>query len=385
MIDTLHKKIVEFTAHIVRIASMSGQEGELAAAVAVAMKELKYDEVWVDDFGNVIGKRVGTKPGRRVLFDAHMDNVPVTDPEQWKHAPFGGEISGGRIWGRGSTDTKGSLAGMVVGIGSLPEDEIHGTIFVSGTVNEEVFEGGGLEKVAEIVKPEMVVIGEPNECNLGIGQRGRAGILFTQHGIAAHSATPYHGDNAVYTAEKAIQMFRNMEMPGSRWLGNGLLELIDIASKPLPSLSTVPYECNIHYDRRLVETESQESVISGMREILGDHENYDLDYKQVLYKTYTGKEITLPDFHPAWYTSEDSLIVKWSNSVLNSAGFRPEKLIIPFCTNGSSSAGILKIPTIVFGPSSIHLAHITDEYIEINELTRGMDGYIALARELGRS
>ncbi|MGE5137943.1 MAG: M20/M25/M40 family metallo-hydrolase, partial [Rudaea sp.] len=166
----IRNEIVAFTRELVALPSLPGREREVALAVEARMRRLDYDEVWIDEFGSVAGIRRGTGPGPAVLFDSHTDTVEVTSLPEWKHDPFGGELSDGRIWGRGSTDMKGALAATVLTIGRLPREEFRGTIIVSGSVGEEVIEGEALSHVVARVRPDFVVICEPSECRLGIGQ-----------------------------------------------------------------------------------------------------------------------------------------------------------------------------------------------------------------------
>ena len=55
----------------------------------------------------------GKRKGKTILFDGHIDTVPVPDPSKWEHDPFGGELTGGKIFGRGASDMKGALSAMV--------------------------------------------------------------------------------------------------------------------------------------------------------------------------------------------------------------------------------------------------------------------------------
>ncbi len=126
---------------LVRHESLSGQEGAVADAVEREMKALGYDEVERDELGSVVGVVAGARPGARVLLDAHMDVVPATEPERWRYPPFSAARAEGRIWGRGTTDIKGSLAALVVAIGTLPRAELAGTLVVSASVGEEKVEG----------------------------------------------------------------------------------------------------------------------------------------------------------------------------------------------------------------------------------------------------
>ena len=106
---------------------------------------------------------------------------------------------------------------------------------------------------------------------------------------------------------------------------------------------------------------------------------------EVKFNTYTGKTIEALDFHPIWIIESTSPWIKRAQAGLKESGINAKFTTAHYCTNGSQSAGVKNIPTIIFGPSSILLAHIIDEYIEISELLRGVEGYLGLARSLGDS
>ncbi len=64
------------------------------------------------------------------------------------------------------------MAAMIAGLGSLDRSQFQGTIYVIGSVGEETFEGIGLQQVVDAIHPDVVVVGEPTNCQLGFGQRG---------------------------------------------------------------------------------------------------------------------------------------------------------------------------------------------------------------------
>ncbi len=142
-------ELIRFTQELVRCPGFSGDEAKTAAAVTRQMKELGYDKVEVDRWGNVIGTICGARPGPTIVFDGHMDVVPIRMPELWEHEPYGGEISDGKIWGRGTTDMKGGLAACLCAAAFVDRANIAGTILVTATVAEELVIGRGLGKVLE--------------------------------------------------------------------------------------------------------------------------------------------------------------------------------------------------------------------------------------------
>ena len=118
---TRDERLIAFCQEAIRIPSPSGQEKGVAELMKRKMEEYGFDEVIIDRFGSVLGKIHGKRPGRTVLMDGHIDNVDVIDAPQWKHDPFGGEIDGGRIYGRGASDMKGSVTAMISAAAHLAE------------------------------------------------------------------------------------------------------------------------------------------------------------------------------------------------------------------------------------------------------------------------
>jgi putative selenium metabolism hydrolase len=370
----------DFLRELVKSCSYSGQEKGVAKIVLQKMEELCFDSAWQDEYGNVIGKRIGARPGPVIVFDAHMDVVPINNREEWEHDPFGAEVSQGKIWGRGTTDTKSSLAAIIMALGSLKPEDFNGTLYAVGSIGEEVLEGGGLSKILESVKPDFVIVGEPTNCRLAIGQKGRTRILFTAKGKSVHSSVPHTGENAMIKAGKMLEKLVSLPLPGDPHLGKGVMAPIQIQSKPFPSASTVPYECTIVSDRRLVFGETMANILDEYNQALSDLPGCCVEIDHVTYDTFTGKTISMPDFHPGWFMDPNNPWVKAASDGLTSAGIQPEIYTVPYCTNGSSSAGDMGIPTVIFGPSYIELAHVVDEYIDIEQLMKGFRGFVGLAR-----
>ncbi len=378
----IQNEIIAFTQELVRLPSLPGQERAAAAAVEARMHALDYDEVWTDECGNVVGMRRGTQIGPTILFDSHMDTVEITGHANWTHDPFGGVLEEGRSWGRGSTDMKGALAGTVVALGRLSRDEFRGTLAVSGTVGEEVLEGAALSHVIARVHPNFVVICEPSECMLGIGQKGRTGVWVSTTGRSAHTSNPQLGDNAVYKMIPVIERLRAMQLPGDPIIGQGVMELAEIQSFPFPGKSIVPDGCRARFDRRLMRGETMESVLDSFRQALTGLKDWSVEYTTARVDCYTGKVLEQPDFFPAWALDQESDWYAKAVRGLESVGLLCGHFVAPYCTNGAYSAGVAGIPTIIFGPSTIRLAHAVDEYIEVADLMCGAEGFVGLARAL---
>jgi putative selenium metabolism hydrolase len=381
----LEREVVDFLQDLVRAPGLAGDLKAVGEVTLQKMRALGFDDVWRDEVGNVIGRRVGSKPGPKLLFDAHMDTVEAGDRDAWVHDPFGGEASDGRLWGRGSTDDKGSLAAFMVALATLDKNSFSGEVYAVGTVGEELLEGAALESVLDAVQPDGVVIGEPTDCRLGIGHKGRSRVIFSIRGKSAHSSSPEVGENAIDNAMEVIRRVRQVSPVEDSLLGTSVMEPIQISSSPMPSFSTIPYACQVIFDRRMVRSETRENVLQIHREALLGLKGLSVDYDELSFDSYTGANIARKDFHPAWAIEPESRWVQLGLAGLRKAGIEPITYGTPYCTNGSGSAGERGIPTIIFGPGSVHVAHITDEYIEIPELVRSVHGFMGIAQSLSQT
>lgn len=384
-------EVIDLAKALISRQSYSGQEDGVAGELKRYMLLSGYDDVMTDKYGNIIGKIVGKRPGKKLLFDGHIDTVPVGNPAAWHHAPFRPEIVDGKLYGRGTSDMKGAVAAFTAAVGFFAKDlqkDFAGEIYIAGVVHEECFEGVAARSVSEIVKPDYVVIGEASLCNLKIGQRGRAEIVVETFGVPAHSANPEKGVNAVYAMCRVVEAIRGL-VPGEHpVLGKGILELTDIKSAPYPGASVVPAYCRATYDRRLLVGETRESVLAPIQELLDRLTAADSGIRaKVSYAVgeelcYTGNKIQGERFFPGWLYSEDDPFVRDILAELRAIGCQPEVTQYSFCTNGSHYAGEAGIQTVGMGPSRENLAHTDDEYVEVEQLTKVCDCYYAIMKAL---
>jgi putative selenium metabolism hydrolase len=383
------EQVIGLCRELVRQKSYSGDEGTVVEHLKRFFTEHGFDDVTVDGYGNCIGHIKGSKPGPKILFDGHMDTVPVTDESAWRYPPFGAEIHEGRIHGRGTSDMKGALAAMCCAVADFAADtkkNFAGDLYVSGVVHEECFEGVASRSVSRLVRPDYVVIGEASQLNVKIGQRGRAEIKLEVFGKAAHSANPEKGINAVYQAAKIIREIQKLPPPHHEVLGDGILELTDIKSSPYPGASVVPEYCAVTYDRRLLTGETPESVLKPIQALLVQMKDEDsqlnakVSYARGEEMCHTGKKITGERFFPGWLYDRKEPFVQDVLKQLWSMGFTPEISRYNFCTNGSHYAGEAGIKTIGLGPSAESLAHTRDEFISIDQLVKAAECYYGVIK-----
>lgn len=378
------QELLTLAQRLIQSPSLTSQEGLVATVIQDMMGRMGYHEVHVDEWGNVVGIIRGSGSGS-VLFDAHMDTVPW-DAAAWTRDPLGGEVAQGRLWGRGASDMKGALAASLYGIGRLAKDAGDmGTVYVCCSVCEEPGEGTMLIRVCERFRPAAVVIQEATALRINVGQRGRGEVIVETIGKPAHSSRPDLGVNAVKAMARLISAIEELQLPVDPLLGPAIFEVTDVMSTPYPGLSVVPYRCRATFDRRLLVEDTDESVQAQIRAIaerLGIAVDVTIAESQV--DTYMGRPFVHRAFAPAWKTPVESPLVQGAVAAVRSVGQPGHLGHYSFCTNGSGSAGILGIPTIGYGPGREEEAHITDEFLDLEQLYAAAAGYGALARVLSR-
>lgn len=386
------EQLVCFCRKMIQQPSLSGQEKDVAELVRSRMVDLGFDSVEVDTYGNVIGRIILGKGGRKILLEGHMDHVDISDPSKWNYDPFGAEVVDGKIYGRATSDMKGNLSAMIQAAAYLKEDhgdDLDGEIIVAGSVHEECFEGVASELIGERYRPDLVIIGEASNLTLKRGQRGRAEVVLETLGKTAHSSNPSVGLNAVKKMMKVLLEIEKKFVPASNdVLGEGIMEVTDIISSPYPGASVVPDQCRVTFDRRLLVGESEEIVLQQVQQIIDEVAVSDPELKTRLYLAvgedmcYTGEPIKATRFAPGWLFPEDHEFVQIALKGLRSAGQDPVLSHYYFCTNGSYYAGKAGIPTLGYGGSLETLAHVDDEYIEIEQLVKACEGYYGIVRSV---
>ncbi len=378
--ENLAPDIIRFAQELIRTPSLTEQEGDLAKLVQGKMRDLNYDEVSVDELGNVIGI-LGDGP-TRILFDAHMDTVGVKHPGEWRYDPFGGEIVGGKLYGRGAVDMKGALAALVFAGYIIKQLELQKgkTIVISASVMEEDYDGEAVYALCRKLAspPDYAVICEPSGLDLALGHKGRTLIKVTSKGVSAHGSAPEKGVNAVYEMGPILQRIETLNDGMMRQKGEtGSVALTKICSSA-ESLNAIPAQCEVYIDRRLVHGEDRAIITAEMEALLEGMDAHWEVYDQRGI-SYTGVPVVLHSFLPAWEISPGHTLtrtcIKSFKAMFNR---QPGLMKWDFCTNGVATAGRLNIPTIGFGPGDSKKAHIVDEHCEVSQILAAVKFYALL-------
>ncbi len=386
--SSLRDPLTAFASEIVAIPSVTGGEGAVVERIRQEMVALGYQEVWVDPMGNLVG-RLGT--GERLLaLDGHCDTVGVGDPEHWEVDPFGGVVRDGVLYGRGAGDQKGGLAaaaygGRILADVGLPPGV---SLMVAATVLEEDVEGLNWRYIIEEdgIVPDAVVLTEPTDMTVSIGQRGRAEIRVRTHGSSCHGSAPDRGVNAIYRMAPILREVEELHarMESASILGKGSVTVTDIRSTA-PSLCAVPDSATIHLDRRVTEGETREGILQEIRGLpavaAAQAEVFVPSYS---IRTHTGLEVPAEAFYPAWLMDRAHPLVQAAvEASREQLDGRAEVSTWQFSTNGVVTKGVHGIPTIGLGPGSELYAHTPQDQVRVDDLVRAAAFYAALALRRG--
>ena len=381
--------LIDLARSLASTSSVSGTEEAAVRVVEQALLGLGFDEVRVDDVGNVMGV-IGTGAGPRLLIDGHIDSIPLHSEDRWTVDPFAGTIADGKLYGLGICDQKASIAAAAHGVrAEVARGAFAGRVAVVASVGEEEMEGCALASAVDWFQPDAVVTSEPNDTRLCIGQRGRSKIWVEVTGRACHAGHAAVGLNAAEALAEVIVEASRLDQPVHERLGRRDLTCIDVASWPFPSVSTVPGRAQARFDCRFLPGETEASLVAlleGCAERAWAHRREKpglaVGLVEARFTTWTGTELVAPEYAAAWWTDESSALVQHAMAAMTDAGLDPTPTHYSFCTNGSLTAGVLGIPTIGFGVGVESMAHQVDEHVTLESLHAGARGYAALARQV---
>jgi len=385
----LEADLTKFMQDIIRIESLSSQEGNVIERIRSEMEKLGYDEVTVDPMGNLIG-RIGNGP-RVIAFDGHVDTVDVGDPGLWDREPFSGDVENGVLYGRGASDMKGGVAssvyaGALIKQRGIPENV---TLYVTATVQEEDCDGLCWQYIAneDGIRPDLVVITEPTSLRVYRGHRGRMEMEVHTSGISCHGSAPERGVNAVY---KMAEIIADIEALNERLeprdpLDKGTVTISEIRSTS-PSLCAVADGCTIHLDRRLTIGETEATAVAEIEALESvKAANATVTVLEYAVPSYTGLTYPTRKYYPTWELPENAAGTQAALAAhQNVFGEDAEVGFWVFSTNAVATAGMLGMPTIGFGPGHEKFAHAPNEQVEIEHLVRCSAFYVALVDEFAR-
>jgi acetylornithine deacetylase len=362
-------------ASLVRINSVNssyeGGPGEREIATWVRnFFEQRGIEVWEQEVfpgrPNVIARLPGRDASRRVILEAHTDTVSV---QGMGIPPFEPRVEDGKMYGRGSCDTKAGLAAMMHAVASVHEEgrQPPCEVWLAAVVDEE-FSYRGVVKLCEGLTAHAALIAEPTGLRAVIASKGVLRWRIGVRGKAAHSGKPHLGINAInHMARVILALEEDHQRLAARvhpLLGPATVNVGVIHGGV--QVNFVPDTCTIEIDRRLLPGETVAGVLAHYQTLLDALKTQHPTLDAVMEPPMLTDE--------ALETAADSAPAQLAGTLLTEMGLDGTLCGVPF---GSDASKLSRqgIPSLVFGPGSIDQAHAAVEFVDLAEVERAFEFY----------
>jgi acetylornithine deacetylase len=393
-VDKNREELVGFLRKLVSIPSVTGQEGEIQGFIADFLKErlnIKAD-VWEPsleelkkhpgyvpvDRGyegrpNVVGVYRGAGGGRSLLFNGHVDVIPVGDESTWSHHPWKAEVKHGVVYGRGASDMKSGLASYTFALLSLLDAgvKLKGDVILEYTVDEELSGNGTLAAVLRGYRADAGISGETSSMNIQPACIGRIWFEIEVRGTPVGVQRKWSGVNAIHKGYKIVQAIDDFEQirfaevshplyPDIREAIPCLVGVFEAGSYP----SAFPDKCLLKGSLATVPNEDSDTVKRKLREYIETVAKADPWLRnhppELRFKGYFAEPSEIP---------LDSPIVKTLSSVYRRV--LSEEPVISGRLGAADTRFLNKYgqtPTVIFGPGLTEQMHAVNEHVPIENV-----------------
>lgn len=382
-IERRRPSVIGLLAALVRADSSNppGDTRKVADLIVARLREASIDfQVLADELRkpNVIARLGSGRP--ELLFTSHMDTVPAGNPKSWRHDPYGAEVVGTRMYGRGAADAKASLVAMIAAMETLATAlPLRGTLTLTAVSDEEMGGVKGTEYLVDrgLLAPDHVVVGEITENRLAAAEKGVLWLRLVTHGRAAHGSTPWEGSNAI---SHMLRLLGAVEQRVGARLAGLRHPLV-----PRPSLSigtirggvatnVVPDWCEATLDRRTLPSESIPEAVAEIEQVIAELQREDPALQS---------EVEVLQAGPPIETPLDAPLVRTAQGVARELRIADEVVGYQQASDGRFFAE-RGIPTILFGPGDPEVAHTPDESVDLDDVITAARFFALLGLRLMR-
>ena len=317
---------------------------------------------------NLIARAPGGQDRPRILLGPHLDTVGVSG---MTIDPFDPELRGGRIYGRGASDTKGPMASMLQALQNCAPilESLPIAVDFVGFMGEESNQWGSKHFAKHHSDEyEFALVGEPTSLNIVHTTKGSLWATLQTSGKAAHSSQPELGENAILKLTSSLdRMNRKLTARLASYthpvLGHSTLNVGVIRGGSRPNI--VPDSASAEIDIRLTPSLHEDG---GALRLL---ENFISENKLPV-------EVVNPQENPPMEVATDNV---WIQKMIT-ANSESQPVGAPWFSDAAhlNDAGI---PSVCIGPGSIDQAHTKDEFIKTTDLEAGVEYFERFIRSLG--
>lgn len=374
--------LVTLARDLIRFPSVNPPGNERAAAefLGDTMRALGLDvelQTLAPDRANVIGRLRGRGEGH-LVFTGHLDVVPPGG-QSWNHDPFAAELIDGRIYGRGSADMKGGVASMVAAVGALARSGFtpSADIIIAATAGEEAGMIGAEDMVKRrsLTGSRYLVVGEPSDLDVFIGEKGVLWLDIVAHGRTGHGSMPWLGINAVSYLARLIPLLEAYPFPftESPLLGKPTLS-VNVFSGGNKT-NVVPDLARLSVDMRTVPGQDHDDLVGRVQSLATTLAGE--------YNSELRAEVELIQDKPPLETDRGNTLVDAAIAAVTSVLDTPPAVGgVTYGTDAACFCSGFNIPMVICGPGAPGMAHQPDESVEVSQLVQAAHIYAALARLL---
>ncbi len=400
------EEVIGLTAALVKINSVwdpaAGTSEQKAAEHAARWAEARGFEVWMETVApgrpNVIVTHAAGPGDRTLMFEGHTDVVTPGDVGAWTHDPFGAQIVGRRMHGRGTNDTKGNLAAMLAAMAALKRSGVplSGTI-VGGVLCDEEDQMLGVRHFIEKGHADRVsaaVICEPQDGLICTSQKGALRARFTVTGRMSHGAMPLSGLNPAPAVAEIIRELHALEEaaaapgrdPHLGWPSFTPTVICAPAAGPA-QLNVIPSQARVLVDIRTLPRQSHPGIVEDLEAAAARVRERVCEHYRA-YDTRLGIErprelcvgIEILTDRPCTLTDPDEPVVQAAHWATRSAtGREPRYGGVPGATDGTFLWAWKQIPIVTMGAGDREVPHQMDEWVDLDQLVETVKIYALTA------
>lgn len=356
---------------LVALPSVNPMRADIPADIVLEYRVTAYLEQYFRSLGvpferqvvapqreNIVARLMVPGAKRTLMLEAHQDTVPV---DGMIVPPFGAQIDGNKLYGRGSCDIKGGMSAMLACFARLVREKPKGccNVIMACTVDEENTMLGVRELVKH-VRADFAVVAEPTNLNIVHAHKGVVRWNLFTTGRSCHSSTPEKGISAIYRMGRLLvgieqyaahlRTTTNDPLLGPATLSVGRIE-------GGTSVNTVPDRCRIEIDRRAITGENPDDAPKLLLAFLQEKAGIDFPV-----------EMTEPWIRePALSPQGSEEIQKLLGAAINAVHGSHKVHAVPYGTDAATMAWS-GIPAVIFGPGDIAKAHTIDEWVPLDEV-----------------
>ena len=342
-------------------------EERYAGHVHHQLGRLGVDSVLVGEGSrrSVVGHAGAGRGADTLLVASHLDTVPV---DNMVIDPFDPVIKEGRLFGRGSCDTKAGMAALLAALARvLGRGTLARNLVIVGEADEETGDSVGVSDVLAHIEGSRVdwsIATEPTELRIVNAHKGTAMARLEAHGRACHSSEPSRGKNAIVSLAGAVlaleALAAELASHVHEGLGQATLSVGLIGGGHATNI--VPDKAWLTMDRRTLPGDTSASIRREIEAALARAGVKDVEVAELR----MGKE--------PLYLAPEHAAFQACRRALERCGCDAGPASVAFGTDAGlfARAGI---PSLVLGPGSIQRAHTDAEYVEIDQLERMVGVY----------